>query len=146
MKRGTAFAAASVWAHQRAPRRVLTGGPKRGNSFTRSYFRRVISVHILYLDDCFATTIMPQPTEITQFIFGQPLRRGFTSASNHSSSTWCRKTFERQGEITPPCGEPSVVRRKKPSSTAPAFSHLSIILRMTPSVNSLVKERSKVGV
>ena len=42
--------------------------------------------------------------------------------------------FERQGEITPPCGEPSVVRRKKPSSTAPAFSHLSIILRMTPSV------------
>jgi hypothetical protein len=34
----------------------------------------VISVHILCLDDCFATTIMPQPTEITQFIFGQPLR------------------------------------------------------------------------
>jgi hypothetical protein len=28
----------------------------------------------LCLDDCFATTIMPQPTEITQFIFGQPLR------------------------------------------------------------------------
>jgi hypothetical protein len=39
------------------------------------------------------------------------------------------------GEITPPCGEPSVVRRRRPSSTAPAFSHLStIILRMTPSV------------
>ena len=35
-----------------------------------------------------------------------PLRRGFTSVSNHSSNTWCRKTFERQGEITPPCGEP----------------------------------------
>jgi hypothetical protein len=35
----------------------------------------VISVHILCLDDCFATTIMPQPTEITQFIFGQPLRQ-----------------------------------------------------------------------
>jgi hypothetical protein len=33
----------------------------------------VISVHILCLDDCFNTTIMPQPTEITQFIFGQPL-------------------------------------------------------------------------
>src|SRR5438132_3978045 len=33
-----------------------------------------------------------------------------------------------------PCGEPSVVRRRRPSSTAPAFSHLSIILRMTPSV------------
>src|SRR6202011_6221410 len=41
---------------------------------SRSYFRRVISVHILCLDDCFTTTIMPQPTEITQFIFGQPLR------------------------------------------------------------------------
>jgi hypothetical protein len=33
----------------------------------------VISVHMLCLDDCFATTTMPQPTEITQFIFGQPL-------------------------------------------------------------------------
>jgi GTP cyclohydrolase II len=29
----------------------------------------------LCLDDCFATTTMPQLTEITQFIFGQPLRR-----------------------------------------------------------------------
>jgi len=35
----------------------------------------VISVHMLCLDDCVATTTMPQPTEITQFIFGQPLRR-----------------------------------------------------------------------
>jgi hypothetical protein len=34
----------------------------------------VISVHILCLDDCLDTTIMPQPTEITQLIFGQPLR------------------------------------------------------------------------
>jgi len=34
----------------------------------------VILVHILCLDDCLATTIMPQPAEITQFIFGQPLR------------------------------------------------------------------------
>ena len=75
-----------------------------------------------------------------------PLRRGFTSVSNHSSSTWCRKMFERQGEMTPPCGEPSVVRRRRPSSTAPAFSHLSIILRMTPSVTSSVKERAKVRV
>src|SRR6266550_4695850 len=39
----------------------------------RSYFRRVISVHILCLDNCFDTTIMLQPTEITQFISGQPL-------------------------------------------------------------------------
>ena len=38
------------------------------------------------------------------------------------------------GEITPPCGEPSVVRCRRPLSTAPAFNHLSIILRMTPSV------------
>jgi hypothetical protein len=30
----------------------------------------VISVHILYLGDCLATTVIPQPTEITQFIFG----------------------------------------------------------------------------
>src|SRR5271166_3036959 len=63
-----------------------------------------------------------------------PLRRGFTTVSNHSSNTWCRKTFERQGEITPPCGEPSVVRLRRPPSTAPAFSHLSIIRRITPSV------------
>src|SRR5262245_30178100 len=31
-----------------------------------------------------------------------PLRRGFSSFSNHSSSTWCGKMFDRQGEITPP--------------------------------------------
>jgi len=37
----------------------------------------VILVHILCLDDCLATTIMPQPAEITQFIFGQPLSRVF---------------------------------------------------------------------
>jgi hypothetical protein len=35
----------------------------------------VISVHILCLGDYFNTTIVPQPTEITQFIFGQPLSR-----------------------------------------------------------------------
>jgi hypothetical protein len=35
----------------------------------------VISVHILRLDDGYTTTIMPQATEITQFIFGQPLSR-----------------------------------------------------------------------
>src|SRR6516164_4477341 len=28
---------------------------------------------MLCLDDCVATTTMPQPTEITQFIFGQPI-------------------------------------------------------------------------
>src|SRR6202051_4692512 len=63
-----------------------------------------------------------------------PVRRGRTSNSKHSSSTWCRKMFERQGEITPPCGEPSVAWRRRPSSRTPAFSHLSIIRRMTPSV------------
>ena len=30
---------------------------------------RAISIHILCLDGSFATTIIPQPTEITQFIF-----------------------------------------------------------------------------
>jgi len=29
---------------------------------------------MLCLDVCIVTTTMPQPTEITQFIFGQPLR------------------------------------------------------------------------
>jgi hypothetical protein len=29
---------------------------------------------MMCLDDCYTTTMMPQPTEITQFIFGQPLR------------------------------------------------------------------------
>jgi hypothetical protein len=29
--------------------------------------------NITQADDCFATTIMTQPTKITQFIFGQPL-------------------------------------------------------------------------
>src|ERR1019366_10266269 len=45
-----------------------------------------------------------------------------------------RKMFERQGEITPPCGEPAVAWCRRPSSRTPAFSHLSIIRRMTPSV------------
>src|SRR5215468_3012400 len=45
--------------------------------------------------------------------------------------------FDRQGETTPPCGEPSVAWRRSPSSSTPAFSHLSIILRMTPSVTRL---------
>jgi hypothetical protein len=36
----------------------------------------VISVHMLCLDDCLDTNILPQRTEITQFIFGQPLRIG----------------------------------------------------------------------
>jgi hypothetical protein len=30
--------------------------------------RRMISVHMLCLDDCFVTTMMPQPVEITQFV------------------------------------------------------------------------------
>jgi hypothetical protein len=29
---------------------------------------------MLRLDDCFTTTIMPQPVEITQFIFSQSLK------------------------------------------------------------------------
>src|SRR5262249_6075009 len=54
-----------------------------------------------------------------------------------------RKTFDRQGEITPPCGEPSVAWRRSPSSSTPAFSHLSIILRMTPSVTRLSRNERR---
>jgi hypothetical protein len=49
-------------------------------------------VHILCLDDCLATTIMPQPAEITQFIFGQPL----SGLELHSlRSLNCRATQRR---------------------------------------------------
>jgi hypothetical protein len=41
----------------------------------------VISVHILCLDDCSTTTIMPQPAEMTQFIFGRPFRGHRISAA-----------------------------------------------------------------
>src|SRR6516225_4870754 len=56
--------------------------------------------------------------------------------------------FERIGEITPPCGEPSVAWRSSPSSRTPAFSHLSIILRITPSVTRLSRKarRCECGV
>jgi len=39
-----------------------------------------------------------------------------------------------RARLHPLAGSPSVVRLRRPSSTAPAFSHLSIILRITPSV------------
>src|SRR6476620_6263245 len=48
--------------------------------------------------------------------------------------------FERIGEITPPCGEPSVAWRSSPSSRTPAFSQLSIVLRITPSVTRLSRK------
>ena len=51
----------------------------------------------------------------------------------------------RQGEITPPCGEPSVVRRRRPSSTAPAFSHLSIMSTAPSPVSSSPNRLSVVG-
>src|SRR5215831_17900937 len=88
-----------------------------------------------------ANAITASSANRTRVLF--PLRRGCTSFSNHSSSTWCRKTFDRQGEITPPCGEPSVAWRRSPSSSTPAFSHLSIILRMTPSVTRLSRNERK---
>ena len=44
-----------------------------------------------------------------------------------------QKNVERQGEITPPCGEPSVAWRRRPLSRTPAFNHLSIIRRITQS-------------
>ena len=40
------------------------------------------------LDDCFATTTMPQPTEITQFIFGQPLREEIKKKAADAVSRW----------------------------------------------------------
>src|SRR5262249_46855888 len=53
-------------------------GPAHPNSSAPSSFSLILPasdlVHILCLDDRFATTIMPQPAEITQFIFGRPLR------------------------------------------------------------------------
>src|SRR6516165_4501895 len=57
----------SINAHSASVRSLAERCP------SRSYFWRVILLHILCLDDCFPTTIMPQPAEITQFIFGQPL-------------------------------------------------------------------------
>src|SRR6516164_5692467 len=61
----------------------------------------MISVHMLCLDDCFATTTMPQPTEITQFIFGQPLSD--TSLPGHCSHsmTWhSRATYNALSRST----------------------------------------------
>src|SRR3954470_23417785 len=113
---------------RKSTRRVLSGwrvSPYRARRLPRTDSTRLASTML-------SNAISASSANRTRV--HSPLRRGFTTVSNHSSSTWCRKTFERQGEITPPCGEPSVVRRRKPSSTAPAFSHLSIILRMTPSV------------
>src|SRR6516165_3265788 len=60
----------SINAHSASVRSLAERCP------SRSYFWRVILLHILCLDDCFPTTIMPQPAEITQFIFGQPLSPG----------------------------------------------------------------------
>src|SRR6516165_7547337 len=37
---------------------------------------------MLCLDVCIVTTTMPQPTEITQFIFGQPLREAQPKTSS----------------------------------------------------------------
>src|SRR5580693_6911979 len=45
-----------------------------------------------------------------------------------------QEDIREAGRDYTPLREPSVVRLRRPSSTAPAFSHLSIILRMTPSV------------
>src|SRR6516225_3041516 len=49
-----------------------------------------MSVHMLCLDDCFATTTMPQPTKITQFIFGQPLRPLKAYGEVHPTGSWGR--------------------------------------------------------
>ena len=77
-----------------------------------------------------------------------PIRRGRTSFSNQASSRWCRKMFERIGEMTPPCGVPSVTKCRSPSSRTPALSHLPIIRRITPSVTrwSRIARRWECGI
>src|SRR2546427_10719 len=56
--------------------------------------------------------------------------------------------FASIGEITPPCGVPSVTSRREPFSRTPAFSHLSIIRRITPSVTrwSRMARSSECGI
>ncbi len=61
---GMTFEAVHVRGAGRVARLSARDGAERfvqisGIGASRSYFRRVISVHILCLDDCFATTIMP---------------------------------------------------------------------------------------
>src|SRR5580704_11904803 len=72
-----------------------------------------------------------------------PLRRERTSNSNHSSSTWCRKMFERQGETL--WGAFGRVVQKailQDSRFQPLINHPSDhTIR-----DSLVKKVSKVGV
>src|SRR6516164_5548176 len=104
--------------------------------------QRVAGGHVLELQQQRASVDLHDVPDGRALRIGDPEFRGgnqrccagHACVSNHSSSTWCRKIFEIQGETTPPCGVPSVVRRKRPSSTTPAFSHLSIIRRMTPSL------------
>ena len=54
--------------------------------------------------------------------------------------------FESSGEITPPWGVPPVVRVRTPLSSTPAFNHLSIIFRTTPSVTRWSRNLSQVRV
>jgi len=64
----------------------------------------VILVHILCLDDCLATTIMPQPAEITQFIFGQPLSAisGQVAANAHAVVILDRAGWHRSQALVIP--------------------------------------------
>ena len=75
-----------------------------------------------------------------------PLRRGFTTVSNHSSNTWCRKTFERQGEITPPCGEPLGRAAQETVFNGSCFQPFIDHPSDNAVRDSLVKERTEVGV
>src|SRR6185295_4355947 len=75
-----------------------------------------------------------------------PARRGLTCVSNHSSSTWCRKIFEMQGETTPPL-RGAVGRAVQEtvfdgSCIQPFIDHPSD----DAVCDSLVEERPKVGV
>jgi len=77
---------------------------------SRSYFCRVISVHMMCLDDCYTTTMMPQPTEITQFIFGQPLRHCRSPSAVRSTSGF-NSSFARGLSLACRCGESRVANR-----------------------------------
>src|SRR6516164_7601909 len=80
----------------------------------------MISVHMLCLDDCFATTTMPQPTEITQFIFGQPLSRKFVTsidAAQVGDRTWIRRGADQFAAMVD-ASKPSPTLQSNPNPAA----------------------------
>jgi hypothetical protein len=66
---------------------------------------------MLCLDDCFTTTIMPQPAEITQFIFGQPLS---VAQANYLN-------LRRSGPFKPELPVLKTIADHRPQSAQPSF-------------------------